>query len=71
MPHPVADVLKFEILNCLHKILSYYEFMKKKLLTFKISYRPTICNEIIITETTFIRQFMCFHLNKILSDAAV
>ena len=43
MPHHVADVLKFEILNCLHKILCYYEFMKKKVLIFKISSRPTIC----------------------------
>ena len=71
MPHPVADVLKIEILNCLHKILSYYELMKKRVLIFKISYRPTICNKITITQAPFVRQFMCCHLNKILSEAAV
>jgi len=71
MPHSVADVLKLEILNCLHKILSYYEFTKEKLLIFIISYRPTICNEIIITQATFVRQFMYCHLDKILSETAL
>jgi hypothetical protein len=52
-------------------MLTYYEYMKKKVLIFKISYWPTICNEVIIIQETFFRQFMCCHLNKIISEAAV
>jgi hypothetical protein len=62
----MADVLKFEILNYLYKILSSYEVMKRKVLFIKISYLPTNCN--FYGHATYMRNWMLIETRLVFTN---
>lgn len=63
MSHTVADVFKFEILDCLYSILSCYEVMKKKVLIITVSYPPTNCYFCNIA--TYMRKWMLIETGRL------